>query len=205
MVDNKEFRSLDNLEVRSVAENANELILEGYIAKFDSLIELCSGYFEKIDRHAFDETLADGHNVYLVYSHDISKVLASKRNNTLELSTDDTGLKFRANINKNLSYAADTYELVNSGEVRGCSFGFYTLKDIVEYDSVNDVITRSLLQVHLLEGTITPIPAYEDTTVEARAKGYKEEINKNTQTEKELRGLGEELELFIINEEIERG
>lgn len=204
-MENKEFRSLDNLEVRSIADNPSELVLEGYIAKFDSLTELCPGYFEKIDRHAFDETLADGHNVYLVYSHDISKVLASTRNNTLEVNTDDTGLKFKATINKNLSYASDTYELVSSGEVRGCSFGFYTIKDNVEYDSSKDVIVRTLLNVQLLEGTITPIPAYEDTTVEARAKGYKEEFDKKTKTEDELRELGEELELFLINDEMERG
>lgn len=207
----KEIRSLllDNFEVRSLEDKKDEVIIEGYIAKFDSLTEIWDGYFEKIDRTAFDETLADGHNIFLLYHHDISKPLASTRNKTLELSVDNIGLRFKASINKNLSFSNDVYELVSSGEVRGCSFGFYTLKDNEEYDSEKGTITRTLLKVHLVEGTITPIPQYEDTVVQARAKErvefYKNENDKKSQEIRELEALTQELELLIIKNQLEKG
>lgn len=193
---NKEFRSIDKFEIREVEEQENELILEGYIAKFDEPTELFEGFIEKIDRNAFDDTLNNGHNIFLVYHHDMSKVLASTRNSTLELTTDDIGLRFKATINKNLSYAKDTYELVKSGECRGCSFGFYCLEEDVNYNSETDIITRTLLKVEMLEGTITPIPAYNDTTVSARAKEIKEVELRKINEIKELEELKKDIELL---------
>lgn len=198
---NKEFRSIDNFEIREFEENNNELTLEGYIAKFDVITELWDGYYEKIDKNAFDETISDGHNIFLVYHHDMSKVLASTRNNTLSLTIDEIGVKFSAKINKNLSYASDVYELVKSGECRGCSFGFYCLDEDINYNSEKDEIHRTLLKVEMLEGTITPIPAYENTNVQARAKGIKEEEKRKINESKKLEELREELNL--INLEIE--
>ncbi|MFQ8920938.1 MAG: HK97 family phage prohead protease [Clostridium paraputrificum] len=198
----KELRYIDKFEVREVNEGDDQLELEGYIAKFNIETELWNGYFEKIDRKAFDETLSDGHNIFLVYHHDMSKVLASTRNNTLALETDDIGLKFRATINKKLSYAKDVYELVKSGECRGCSFGFYTLKDEVLYNSETDELHRTLLKVEMLEGTITPIPAYENTNVSARAKEIKEEEKNKINRSKELQELIKFVELQEIENEL---
>lgn len=170
----KQFRSLE-FDVREKADD-NTLEVEGYIAKFDTVTELWEGFFEKIDRKAFDDTISDGHNIFLVYHHDMSKPLASTRNNTLELSTDNVGLKFKGKLNKGISYANDVYELVNSGEVRGCSFGFYIRKQNYAYDKDTDTVTRTIEKVDLVEGTITPIPAYEDTEVSSTR--YKEEFEK---------------------------
>ncbi|NFL75361.1 HK97 family phage prohead protease [Clostridium sporogenes] len=166
----KEFRSIEKFEIREVQEKENTIELEGYIAKFDTYTELWSRYYEKIDRNAFNETLSDGHNIFLVYHHDMSKVLSSTRNNTLILTTDEIGLKFKATINKKLTYANDVYQLVKSGECRGCSFGFYILEEDTNYNSEKDEVRSTLLKIELLEGTITPIPAYEDTEVFARDK-----------------------------------
>lgn len=166
----KEMRSIEKFEIREVQENENTIELEGYIAKFDTYTELWDRYYEKIDRNAFSQTLSDGHNIFLVYHHDMSKVLSSTRNNTLILTTDDIGLKFKATINKKLTYANDVYELVKSGECRGCSFGFYILEEDTNYNSEKDEVRSTLLKIELLEGTITPIPAYEDTEVFARKK-----------------------------------
>lgn len=197
-----EYRSLD-FEVRNSEDNENELIIEGYIAKFDTQTELWEGYYEKIDRKAFNDTLKDGHNIFLLYHHDFSKPLASTRNKTLELNTDKIGLKFRATINKNLTYASDVYELVKSGEVRGCSFGFRVKKHNVEYDSKMDKVERTLLEIELIEGTITPIPAYEDTEVQARAKEYKNKFNRENEEIRALTQEMNELELFLLKKELE--
>lgn len=198
----KELRSIDNFEIREINEADEALELEGYIAKFNTEVELWDGFFEKIDRNAFKDTLSDGHNIFLVYHHDMSKVLASTRNNTLALEADDIGLKFRATINKNLSYAKDVYELVKSGECRGCSFGFYVIEDDVTYNSETDELHRTLLKVEMLEGTITPIPAYENTNVSARAKEIKEEERNKITKDKELQELRKFVELQELENEM---
>lgn len=199
--DKLEFRSLENIEVRESEGEAKELVLDGYIAKFDSATELWTGYFEKIDRSAFDDTLKDGHNIFLLYSHDYSKPLASTRNETLKLSVDKAGLKFEAKINSKLSYASDVHELVKSGEVRGCSFGFRVLQHSVEYDRENDTVMRTLKKIDLREGTITAIPAYEDTVVQARAKQFREEFNSKDEEVRALTQDLDELELLYLEKE----
>lgn len=196
-MEQKEIRSIENIEIREIQEE-DELILEGYIAKFDTYTQLWEGFYEKIDRNAFDDTLVDGHNIFLLYNHNYDKPLASTRNNTLTLSTDDIGLKFRAKINKNLSYAKDTYELVKSGEMRGCSFGFTAIQDEYIYDSEKDEVKRTLQKVDLYEGTVTPIPAYDTTIVMARAKNIKEDEKKKLQDTKDLEELRKDLELIQL-------
>jgi len=201
IVDKREIRSIENIEVRQIQED-NGLILEGYIAKFDTYTELYDGFYEKIDRNAFNDTLSDGHNIFLLYNHNYDKPLASTRNNTLTLSVDDIGLKFSTKINENLSYAKDTYELVKSGECRGCSFGFVALQNEYTYDSEKDEIRRTLLKVELYEGTITPIPAYDTTLVQARCKDIKSEELRKLQELKDLEELKKDLELISLENEL---
>ncbi|GAA0082434.1 MULTISPECIES: HK97 family phage prohead protease [Clostridium] len=193
----KELRSIEKFEIREVEENDNTIELEGYIAKFDTYTELWNKYYEKIDRNAFDETLSDGHNIFLVYHHDMSKVLSSTRNNTLILTTDDIGLKFKAIINKKLTYANDVYELVKTGECRGCSFGFYILEEDTNYNSEKDEVRSTLLKVELLEGTITPIPAYEDTEVSARNKKERMKTKGKPSDENEIEKLRTKISINI--------
>lgn len=64
-MEDREFRSIEQYEIRQIVEDNKEVIIEGYIAKFDSITELWEGYYEKIDRGAFDDTLKDGHNIFL--------------------------------------------------------------------------------------------------------------------------------------------
>lgn len=200
-MEQREIRSIENIEIRQTQED-NGLVLEGYIAKFDTYIQLWDGFYEKIDRNAFADTLSDGHNIFLLYNHNYDKPLASTRNNTLTLTTDDIGLKFTAKINENLSYAKDTYELVKSGECRGCSFGFVALQDDYIYDSEKDEVRRTLLKVELYEGTVTPIPAYDTTFVQARSNDIKSEELKKIQQTKYLEELKKDLELIVLENEL---
>lgn len=199
MMEQREIRSISDIEIR---EAQDSMLLEGYIAKFDTYTELWDGFFEKIDRNAFDETLSDGHNIFLLFNHNYNKPLASTRNNTLTLTTDEIGLKFSARINEKLSYAKDVYELVKSGEMRGCSFGFYAKKDEYVYDSEKDEYKRTLLNLHLYEGTITPVPAYDTTVVQARAKDIADEEKEKLNQDKELESLKADLELIAIENEL---
>lgn len=200
-MENREFRNIEQYEIRQATDDNKNVVIEGYIAKFDSLTELWEGYYEKIDRSAFDNTLKDGHNIFLLYHHDWTKPLASTKTGTLELETDNIGLRFKATINSNLSYAKDTIELVKEGLIQGCSFGFNCVRENVEYNSKDDSLIRTLLEVNLYEGSVLCIPQYEDTTVFTRAKELIAEERQKLQVDKELENLKTDLELIkILNE-----
>ncbi|MDP4146958.1 MAG: HK97 family phage prohead protease [Bacillota bacterium] len=198
-MDKREFRKVNSYEIRQAQDN-NTTEIDGYIAKFDSVTELWDGFFEKIDRGAFDNTLADGHNIFLLYHHQWDKPLASTSTGTLELSTDNIGLRFKATLNENLSYSKDTIELIRQGLIQGCSFGFSCVRESCECNCTDDSMTRTLLEVTLYEGSVLCTPQYEDTTVFARAKEVAAEERKKLQETSDLeirkRKLNVELELL---------
>lgn len=197
----REYRKIDQYEIRESTEN-NKVEIDGYIAKFDSPTELWEGYWEQIDRSAFNDTLKDGHNIFLLYHHQWEKPLASTKTGTLILEVDNIGLRFKATINNNLSYGKDAIELIKDGLIQGCSFGFYCKEDDVHYNSVDDTVMRTLLKVDLFEGSILCIPQYEDTTVFTRAKEIDAEERKKIQQEKELIELKTDMELIKIDNEL---
>jgi HK97 family phage prohead protease len=197
-----EIRNLNHkVEIRAATNNNDgTATLEGYIAKFNSPTTLFAGYVEQIDPHAFDDTLADGHNIFLLYAHDWTKPLASTEAGSLQLDTDNIGLHFIATVDTNISYVNDVINLVKSGLMIGCSFGFDILDDKDSYDPNTDTFTDTLTKICLYEGTILSNPQYTDTTVSARAKVKKEDIEreKTKKSEKiELRKKKLELELEL--------
>lgn len=198
-MENREFRQVKDYEIRQI-QDSNTTEIDGYIAKFDSPTELFDGFYEQIDRGAFDNTLRDGHNIFLLYHHQWDKPLASTVTGTLTLSVDNIGLRFNATINDNLSYGKDAIELIRQGLIQGCSFGFTTIRESNEYNSTDDSIMRTLLEVNLYEGSILCIPQYEDTSVFARAKEIAKEERDKLQDTKDLeirkRKLKIELELL---------
>lgn len=198
-MENREFRQVQDYEIRQV-QDTNTTEIDGYIAKFDSPTELFDGFFEQIDRGSFDNTLKDGHNIFLLYHHQWDKPLASTITGTLTLSTDNIGLRFNATINDNLSYGKDAVELIRQGLISGCSFGFNCVRESNEYNSTDDSITRTLLEVNLYEGSILCIPQYEDTQVFARAKEIADtERNKLQETKDlEIRKRKLEIELELL-------
>ncbi|WP_368076691.1 HK97 family phage prohead protease [Clostridium tyrobutyricum] len=189
------------VEIRSaVNNNDGTATLEGYIAKFNSPTVLFSGYAEQIDPHAFDDTLKDGHNIFLLYAHDWTKPLASTGAGTLILEIDNIGLHFIATVDTGVSYIADVVALVKNGLIVGCSFGFSIIDDKETYDSNTDTITDTLTQICLYEGSILSDPQYTDTTVSARAKLKKVDIEKEKDRKNEQRKLRKkklELELDL--------
>src|SRR5690625_2621394 len=101
----KEVRKLemDNLRAKKTDDGVN---LSGYITKFDDRAEIF-GFYETINKKAFDNTLKEDRNILALFDHDTSKILGSTRSGSLKLSTDETGLKFDLKPNTNLSYTQD--------------------------------------------------------------------------------------------------
>lgn len=194
----KEIRKFiaTDLETRT-EENSNERIISGYINKFNSRSQYM-GFYEEVAKGAFDKTLADGHNIYAMYNHNSDMILGSTRSGSLRLNVDNIGLHFELRINPNISYASDIAELVKSGDLEGCSFGFWVTDD--EWTYTEDKIDlRIIKELELIEVTITPFPAYLDS--EASCRSF-ELHNKEVEKTKELRKLEKEIELLEIEAEL---
>jgi uncharacterized protein len=176
-VTQKEVRQVETetMEIREL-ENGKYL-LEGYVAKFGVRSKFM-GFFEEIQRGAFDRTLSDGHNIFSMYSHDKSKILGSTKSGSLKLEIDNIGLRFALEIDPEISYAKDTYLLVKNRDVEGCSFGFICKEDEWKLGE-DDAEVRLLKDVDLIECTITAFPAYSQTEVSCRSYDEFKEEQKN--------------------------
>ncbi|MBY6835981.1 HK97 family phage prohead protease [Clostridium botulinum] len=194
----KEIRRFiaDNLEVRESEENSNtKKCIRGYINKFNTRSQYM-GFYEEVNKSAFDKTLADGHNIYAMYNHDHSKILGSTRSTSLKLYTDDIGLAFELEINNNISYVNDLYELVSNGDIDGCSFGFYVTNDNWSYTE-EGIDLRIINELELIEVTITPFPAYLDSEASCRSfEIHREDLEKHKQNELRKKKIEIELELL---------
>lgn len=153
-----------SIQARKDEEN-NELWVEGYAAKFDSptvLFELNgTEYKEQICRGAFDGAKMD--DVIFNYNHS-GKVMARTRNKTLQLSCDDEGLKIRARLD-GTEEGRKLYEEISGGYIDRMSFAF-TIKE-ESYDSEeHQWNVRSIKRLY--DVSAVDIPAYDDTSIEAR-------------------------------------
>lgn len=154
-----EKRTMGTIEVRDA--EGDDMVLEGYAAVFNSETDL--GHFrEVIKPGAFDDVMTN--DVRALINHDPNLILGRTENGTLELSTDERGLKYRVKLG-NQSYAKDFYESVKRGDISQSSFAF-----TIDQQSWNEERTvRSVDKVRqLLDVSPVTYPAYAAATVQAR-------------------------------------
>jgi len=154
------------LEVR---EEDGERVIEGYAALYNSETDL--GVFrESISPGAFDDVLND--DVRALINHDPSLILGRSSAGTLELSTDEHGLKYRVKLGEQ-QYAKDLYTSIKRGDISQSSFAF-TIED---QSWSEDRSTRTVKKVaKLLDVSPVTYPAYKDATVAARKEEEPKEI-----------------------------
>lgn len=148
-------------------EENGERWIEGYFATFEGAYDMGDWGVERVDPHAFDETLA--RDIRALINHDTTLVLGRTTAGTLTLSVDSHGLFGRIRINPNDQDAVNCYERVKRGDVNQCSFGFDTESE--ETKKLSDGRTQwTLKRVTLYEVSVCTFPAYQDTAVAARAQ-----------------------------------
>lgn len=149
-------------------EESRELYVEGYAARFNSptvLFEYAGKeYKEQIDAHAFDE--ADMKDVVMNYNHG-GKVVARTRNNTLELNVADQGLHIRARLD-GTEEGRKLYEEIQGGYIDRMSFAFTIREESFDEDAAMWTVRKVK---RLYDVAAVDIPAYDDTSIEARKAG----------------------------------
>ena len=155
-------------------EDGEDLHISGYFSVFNSIYEICPGASESIAPGAFANALSD--DVRALINHDTTLVLGRNKAGTLELKEDARGLWGDITINRNDSDAMNLYSRVQRGDVDQCSFGFDIVKEDTEIRE-DGSIHWTVREVKLYEVSCCTFPAYEDTSISARAQQI-EEIKK---------------------------
>lgn len=150
---------------------ADDLTIEGYAAVFNKRSHDLGGFVEVIDPGAFDGVI-ERSDVLLVLNHDDSRGVFGRSKNgngTLELSIDETGLKYRCKLSEKNDKAVELYDMIKRGDITTSSFCFTILKD--KWVEENGQTVRHIQKIGQLYD-VSPVyhEAYPDTSVSARQK-----------------------------------
>ena len=176
---NREIRSLEG-EIKMVGDDR---IVEGYAVVFNSrsneLWDFGNGSFvEVIEREAITPELIASSDVKALLYHNRERVLgrSNKGEGSLTLELDDHGLKYRFMAPRTAD--GDTaVELVKRGDISGSSFAFTVATGGSRMEEQADgTVLRTITKISgLYDITLTPDPAYSDTSVAVREMQEKQE------------------------------
>lgn len=176
---NREIRSLEG-EIKMVGDDR---IVEGYAVVFNSrsneLWDFGDGTFvEIIERGAITPELVASSDVKALLYHNRERVLgrSNKGEGSLTLELDDHGLKYRFKA-PNTADGDTAVELVKRGDISGSSFAFTVATGGSRMEEQADgTILRTITKISgLYDITLTPDPAYSDTSVAVREMQERQE------------------------------
>lgn len=121
-------------------------------------------YIEVIKRGALDG--ADLSDIRLLYNHDMNKVPLARTPKTMSFQVDSAGLTMRA-VLPDTEEARSIHTAVARQDITGMSFAFKVPEGGSQFDAKTNTRTISKIE-KVYEFSITPFPAYPQTSVEAR-------------------------------------
>lgn len=168
--DGRERRFIADCELRvldadEAANSPGKLV--GYAAVFDSLSEKIFGFYEKIAKGAFADSLKRGDDVRALVEHEGGlSTLGRTSAETLELKEDSHGL-YATIFPPDTQAGRDVVKLVKRGDLTQMSFGFRVPKGGDDWidGKDGDADVRILTKVDLFDVSVVAIPAYSDTDV----------------------------------------
>lgn len=149
-----EWRGINDYEVR---KNGNEFVVRGYASLFDTIYSVAGGpdlggFNERVERGAFDKTLAGKPDVHFLINHE-GRSLARTKSGTLKLATDATGLLSEARIDRRTRDGQDLEISMERGDLDEMSFAFRTIR----HDWTENGDLRTLLEVNIDKGDVSVV------------------------------------------------
>jgi hypothetical protein len=195
-IESREYRKFDGMEIRKAEDGG--MIVEGYATTYNQPYELWRDdkmtVNEQVDPHAFDST--DMRDVIMQYDHE-GRVFARIANGTLQLESDDHGLKVTANLG-GTETGRQLYEEIAGGYTNKMSFGFTVTGEEKKRSKDADgrvTILRTITQIgKLYDVSAVSLPANDATEISSRTigDGLIAEAMKEVQAEEERqRRIGE--------------
>lgn len=160
--------------------SADSRTIGGYAAVFNSPTDIAGIWTEVVAPGAFAAALRNGTDVRALYDHDSGRLLGRVSSGTLRLREDDKGLAVEIDL-PDTQDGRDVATLIERGDLKGMSFGFYVTKQ--EWDETIEPPKRTIREVELFEVTVCGDPAYTDTSIgmrsleEARTKRRQNNFN----------------------------
>lgn len=158
--------------------------MSGYAAVFNSRSQDLGGFVEVIRPGAFARAL--DMDVRALWNHDSNHVLGRTKNGTLRLREDEHGLYMEVDL-PDTAMGRDVHEMVRRGDVDQMSFAFSVNKGGEEWRKEDGQQVRELLDVALYDVSPVTYPAYEATSVSARALAI---VNELTQADDDAADAG---------------
>ena len=173
------------MQVREAADGGESRTIEGYALMFGVrsrlLCDWWDPYYEVLEPGCITRETLDACDIMLTMFHDRQLILArsNKGVGTLHYEVDKIGVKFWAEMPKTVD-GDKALELVQRGDLLGCSFIYSTdegdSENAVSYERLaekteggGDILLRHVKRIdNVYDFTITPKPAYEQTTVSKR-------------------------------------
>lgn len=181
------------VRAEQIEGQGEELWVEGYATKFNSptvLFEMDGQeYKEQIASDAFTECKME--DVIFNYNHG-GKVMARTRNKTLQLIVDRIGLFIRARLD-GTEEGRKLYDEISKGYIDRMSFRFTIGQEAYDYENRMWTVLRVK---RLYDVSAVDIPAYDDTSIEAR-KADAEAVARENQQSLESEILRQRLKLKL--------
>lgn len=141
--------------------------LVGHAAVFGQHARLAGGW-EQLAPTAFDQALGSPEtDVRALLNHDPTLLLGRQSAGTLNLSTDEEGLRFELDL-PDTSYARDLRELVRRGDLTGASFGFVPGEDDLSRAPDGRQLRTHTSVAKLIDVSPVTFPAYDGAHVALR-------------------------------------
>ena len=196
--DKREYRKIDAALMETRTAEDGGMIVEGYATTYNQPYQLWRDkemtVNEQVDPAAFDE--CDTSDVIMQYDHE-GRVFARVANGTLQLESDEHGLKIRANLG-GTEIGRQLFEEIKGGYTNKMSFGFTVTADTQTKTKDADghiTILRTITKIgKLYDVSAVSLPANDATEISARTigDGLIAEVLKEVQAEEERqRRIGE--------------
>jgi HK97 family phage prohead protease len=159
----RETRS-GSLEIREAVDGSSAEVF-GYASRTGTpytVTDMFGDYSETIDRGAFERTIRE-QDVRLYVNHDGMALARSSVN--LNLSEDDQGLSYSAQVDPSVTIVGDLVKLMRAGIMRESSFAFQPVKQ--EWNA--DYTDRHISEVKLYDVSVVSLPASPTTSAGVRS------------------------------------
>lgn len=173
--DAPERRSIaaDGFEIRSKGDG---LALTGYASVFDNGYQVLGGppygWVERVDKRAFDTTLAAKPDLHLLINHE-GMPLARTKSGTLRLSTDSKGLLVEADLDRRDPDVQRLETKMERGDMDEMSFAFRVKADQWSDDDTE----RTLTEVSLHKGDVSVVNFGANPATSAQLNSMQEALD----------------------------
>lgn len=175
-------------------------VIAGYAVVWDSLSVDLGGFVEKINRKAFDRSLASGFDVVSTSNHNPQNLLGRMSNGTLKVTPDDIGL-WTETYPPDTSAGRDAIVNVERRDYVGMSFQFFNTPGTDKYTMQDGIRVREVMDADLIELGPVTFPAYQASSVSAETRSAVDALQREDEAEVVAEASATETEASVVEEE----